>query len=226
MFLHFDPGFNQLLIAVAVMVGVAVTVGSVYVFVQVTHAMWIGPPTGAILKPAALAALSAQHHGETLLAMLVGGLLGLLSALTVADASPRQLGLTMVLAPIPMLATMALAIAFAGHRTAGIAVMAIVMGIGTWLPKLTPRIGARAFFFGQMAVRRLSAGLSQSRRDPGWPAGSDRGDPVVCGCGHLRDQDVDLRPAEPWCAAAHAARVLRAFAWGDRVSGRTVRRRF
>ena len=49
-----------------------------------------------------------------------------------------------------MLGTIALAIALEGDRTAGIAVMAIVMGIGVWLLKLSVSIGARAFFFGQM----------------------------------------------------------------------------
>jgi hypothetical protein len=161
-FLAFDPGFNQLLIAVGVMVGVAVTVGLVYVFVQVTHAMWIEPPTGVSLSPSDLGALDAQHHGVTLLAMLVGGLFGMVSAFTVAETSSRQLAVTMALAPVPILATMALAIEFEGHRTAGIAVMAIVMGIGTWLPKLSPWIGARAFFFGQLLfVGYLTGFLSQ-----------------------------------------------------------------
>jgi hypothetical protein len=112
----------------------------------------IGPLTSVTIlaELSELSALDAQHHGETLLAMLVGGLFGLLSAFTVVETSPRQLAATMVLAPIPMLAAMGLAIEFVGHRTAGIAVMAIVMGIGTWFPKLSPWIGERAFFFGQM----------------------------------------------------------------------------
>jgi hypothetical protein len=28
--------------------------------------------------------------------------------------------------------------------------MAVVMGIGSWVPKLGPRIGPRAFFLGQL----------------------------------------------------------------------------
>jgi Fusaric acid resistance protein-like len=161
-FLAFDPGFNQLLIAVGVMVGVAVTVGLVYVFVQASHALWIEPPAGVSLSPRDLTLLDAQHHGVTLLAMLVGGLVGMLSAFAVAETSPRQLAVTMALAPVPVLATMALAIGLEGHRTAGIAVMAVVMGIGTWLPKLGPWIGARAFFFGQLLfVGYLTGFLSQ-----------------------------------------------------------------
>jgi transposase len=68
----------------------------------------IGPLTSVTIlaELSELSALDAQHHGETLLAMLVGGLFGLLSAFTVVETSPRQLAATMVLAPIPMLAAM------------------------------------------------------------------------------------------------------------------------
>jgi hypothetical protein len=170
----FDPGLNQLLIATGVMAGVAVTIGLVYVFVQVTHAMWIEPPGAARLAPAALAALHLQHHAATLLAMLLGGLIAMLAAFTVAETDPRQLGLTMAVGPIPMLAALALATALKGERTVGIAVMAGVMGIGSWLPRLAPRIGARAFFLGQLLfvgylVGFLSAGAVRSSQ-LGWIA--------------------------------------------------------
>ena len=181
-FLAFDPGLNQLLVAVGVMVGVAVTVVLVYAFVHVTHAMWIEPPRGVRLSPSDVAALDAQHHGVTLLAMLIGGLVGMLSAFTVTDTSPGQLAVTMALAPFPVLATMALAIAVEGHRTAGIAVMAIVIGIGTWLPKLGPWIGARAFFFGQLLfVGYLTGFLSQ---------------------GAITDDELGWIAAILWCSAA------------------------
>jgi hypothetical protein len=91
------------------MVGIAATIGLVYLFEQVLHGMGIQAPTGATLKPPAAAALLLEHHGETLLAMLIGGLLAMLAAMTVSDTQPRALALTVALGPIPMLASMALA---------------------------------------------------------------------------------------------------------------------
>jgi hypothetical protein len=150
MFLGFDPGFNQAIIAVGVMVGISVSIACVYLFAQVTHAMWIEAPAGVTLTAAMAAQLHLQHHGATLLAMLMGGLVGMLAAFTVVDTKPRDLAITMTAAPIPMLATMALSIELVHERTIGIAVMAVVMGIGVWMPRLTGVIGGRAFFLGML----------------------------------------------------------------------------
>ena len=172
--LAFDPGFNQLLLAVGIAAGVAASLGVVYLFVQATHALWIEPPPGVRLPAAQLVALAAQHHGETLLAMLIGGIIGMLSTFAVVDTEPRQVTLTMGLMPIPMLASMALSIQLAHDRTLGILAMAMVMGIGAYLPKFTPRIGQRAFAFGQMLfVGYLIGFLSRGAivtRDLGWIA--------------------------------------------------------
>ena len=106
--------------------------------------------------------------------MLIGGLVGMLSAFAVVDTEPRELALTMALMPIPMLASMALSIQFLHDRTAGILVMALVMGIGSYVPKFGPRIGPRAFVFGQMLfVGYLVGFLSRgavANRDLGWIA--------------------------------------------------------
>jgi hypothetical protein len=148
--LAFDPGLNQLLLAAAVMAGVAVSVGAVYLYCQVVHPMWMQAPPGAHLSAAQAAALGAQHHGETLLAMLIGGIVGMLAAFAVVDTDRRQLLLTFALIPVPMLATLALAVQFTHDRTLGIVCMALVMGVGAYLPKFAPRIGPRAFVLGNM----------------------------------------------------------------------------
>jgi Fusaric acid resistance protein-like len=148
--LAFDPGLNQLLLAAAVMAGVAVSVGAVYLYCQAVHPMWMQAPPGAHLSAAQAAALGAQHHGETLLAMLIGGIVGMLAAFAVVDTDRRQLLLTFALMPVPMLATLALAVQFTHDRTLGIVCMALVMGVGAYLPKFAPRIGPRAFVLGNM----------------------------------------------------------------------------
>jgi hypothetical protein len=148
--LGFDPGLNQASIALGAAAAIGVSIGVLYLFAQITHAMWVEPGVGAGLTPAVAAQLHAQHHAESLLTMLMGGLIGVLVAFCVADTNPRGLGLTMALAPVPMLAAMALAIPLVHERSVGVIVMAIVMGVGVWMPKLGPAIGGRAFLFGQL----------------------------------------------------------------------------
>ena len=148
--LAFDPGLNQLVLALGVMAGVSVSIGAMHLLVLVAHP---GPP---------------------LLAMLLGGLIGMLSAFAVTDRRPRDLAITMTLLPVPMLAAMALSIQFTGHRTLGILVMAIVMGLGAYVRRFIPQIGPRAFVFGQMLFVGylfgfLSGGAVKSS-DLGWIA--------------------------------------------------------
>jgi Fusaric acid resistance protein-like len=146
----FDPGLNQFLMAVSVIVCVGCSIGVAYLFMQATHVLWVGAPHGVSPGPAQLAALAAQHHGETLLAMLLAGIVGMLTASAVADTKPRELGTTMVLLPVPMLAMIALSVQFAHARALGILVMAVVMGVAVYVPKFSPRIGQRAFVLGLM----------------------------------------------------------------------------
>ncbi|MGI8712774.1 MAG: hypothetical protein ACR2NR_06235 [Solirubrobacteraceae bacterium] len=163
--LAFEPGLNQLLTALGVTLGIASSLGAIYLFAQLAHPLWIEAPPGVVLKPAMAAQLAAQHHGETLLAMLIGGLVGMLSAFAV-DTEPRKLALTMVLMPLPMLASMALSLQFLHDRTAGILAMAVVMGIGSYVPKFGPRIGPRAFVLGQMLFVGTCWGSSAAARSP------------------------------------------------------------
>jgi Fusaric acid resistance protein-like len=146
----FDPGLNQFLMAVSVVVCVGCSIGVAYLFMQATHLLWVGAPHGVSPAPAQLAALAAQHHGETLLAMLFAGIVGMLTAFAVADTKPRELGTTMVLLPIPMLAMVALSVQFVHERALGILVMAVVMAVAVYVPKFAPRIGQRAFVLGMM----------------------------------------------------------------------------
>jgi Fusaric acid resistance protein-like len=146
----FDPGLNQLLMAVSVVVCVASSLGVMYLFMQATHILWIEPAHGTVLPPPQAAQLVAQHHGETLLAMLLAGIIGMLTAFAVAETTLRQLVKTMAPMPVPMLATMALSVQFLHDRTLGILAMALVMGVAVYMPKFGPRIGPRAFLFGIM----------------------------------------------------------------------------
>jgi hypothetical protein len=143
-----DPGLGRLLSALQLMLALGVTIGVVYVFMHTTEVLWVDAPGDA--PPAVLAAADAQHRGITLLAMLLGGLIAMMSSMAVMDRQPREQALTMALMPIPMLATMALSVEMVAHRTAGIVLLALVIGLGTYVRKFVPRFGSRAFLYGAM----------------------------------------------------------------------------
>jgi uncharacterized membrane protein YccC len=143
-----DPGLSRFFAAVQTMTGIAVTIAVVYGFMRLTKVLWIHPPGGRALSAAQLALIAVQHHDVTLLAMLLGGVIALLGTIAVTDPHPRGQALTMLLMPIPLVATMALAIQLVTHRSAGIAVLAVVIGVGTYLRKFAPRFGSRVVLYG------------------------------------------------------------------------------
>jgi uncharacterized membrane protein YccC len=169
-----DPGLTRLFTAVQVMIGIAVTIAVVYGFMQLTKVLWIHPPGGRALSPAQLALISAQHHDVTLLAMLLGGIIALLGTFAVLDPHPREQTLTMLLMPIPLLATMALSIQLVAHRPAGIAVLAVVVGVGTYMRKFVPRFGSRVVLYGTLLfigyLFGFVSGGAITDRDLGWIA--------------------------------------------------------
>jgi uncharacterized membrane protein YgaE (UPF0421/DUF939 family) len=170
----FDPGLNQLLMALSVVVCVASSLGVAYLLMQATHILWVEPAHGTVVAPAQAALLAAQHHGETLLAMLLAGIIGMLTAFAVAETKLLELVKTMAPMPVPMLATMVLSVQFLNDRTLGILAMAVVMGIAVYMPKFAPRIGPRAFLFGiMMFIGYLFGFLSRGAivtGDIGWIA--------------------------------------------------------
>jgi uncharacterized membrane protein YccC len=169
-----DPGLNRFFAAVQVMTGIAVTIAVVFGFMQLTHVLWIHPPGGRALSAAQLTLIAAQHHGVTLLAMLLGGVIALLAMIAVTDPQPREQALTMLLMPIPLLATMALAIQLVTHRSGGIALLAVVVGVGTYGRKFAPRFGSRVVVYGALLfigyLFGFASGGAITERDLGWMA--------------------------------------------------------
>jgi uncharacterized membrane protein YgaE (UPF0421/DUF939 family)/MFS family permease len=169
-----DPGLNRFFAAVQVMTGIAGTIAVVFGFMQLTQVLWIHPPGGRALSAAQLTSIAAQHHGVTLLAMLLGGVIALLAMIAVTDPQPREQALTMLLMPIPLLATIALAIQLVTHRSAGIAVLAVVVGVGTYGRKFAPRFGSRVVVYGALLfigyLFGFVSGGAITERDLGWIA--------------------------------------------------------
>lgn len=169
-----DPGLNRLVAAVQLIAGLTVTITAVYGFMQLTKVLWLEPPGGRALSPAQLAGIAAQHHAVTLLAMMLGGLIALLATVAVLEPHPREQALTMLLMPIPLLVTMALSIELVTHRSAGIALLAVVMGVGTYMRKFAPRFGSRVVLYGTLLVNGYIVGFVSggtiSEHDLGWVA--------------------------------------------------------
>jgi uncharacterized membrane protein YccC len=143
-----DPGLNRLFQSLELIVAIGASIAVIYAFMQLTHVMWIQPAPGVRLSPAQVAEMAVQHHGITLLAMLLGGVIGMLSVFAVTEQTLKEEGLTLTLMPIPMLATMALAVPLVDDRAIGIAVPAVLVGVGSYLRKFIPTFGARMFVFG------------------------------------------------------------------------------
>jgi uncharacterized membrane protein YccC len=132
--------------ALELVAAIGLTIGLLYLFEHLTHVLWVAVPAGA---PAAVAAeLAVQHQGITLLAMMLGGIVAMLSSIAVMEPKPREQVLTLALLPIPILATMALALAVASDHVLGLALLALVMGLGSYLRKFIPTFGARVFLYG------------------------------------------------------------------------------
>ncbi|HEU0164932.1 MAG TPA: FUSC family protein, partial [Thermomicrobiales bacterium] len=154
-----DPGLNRLIAAVQVVASMGAAIWAAWFFIHRTKVMWIEPPHGVTLPAAQLAALSAQHHGITLLAMMMAGIIGLMASSAVMDPTPGGQILTMISMPIPMIATMAISIEMASHRTPGIILMALVLGLGTYLRKFVPVIGPRAALYGMVLFNGYLTGF-------------------------------------------------------------------
>jgi hypothetical protein len=95
-----DPGENQLARALAVGLSVSVAVGLEYGFAELAHPLWITSP-GLALAPGQAARLAVQHRGVTELAMLLGGIVAVLSA-SVNGPTPRNRAITILGLPIPL----------------------------------------------------------------------------------------------------------------------------
>jgi hypothetical protein len=145
-----DPGLSRLTQALQVAAGIGATIAAEYGFAQLAHPLWESSPAGTHLSAAAAAALAAQHHELTLLAMLLGGIIGMISSLAVTDVTPQGQAITMIGMPIPLLATLAISTELAPHRAIGLVGLALVMGFGTYTRKFAPRFGPRVVMYGML----------------------------------------------------------------------------
>ena len=92
-----DPGLARLTQALQVGLAIGTGIAAQYGFAQLLHPLWTAAPTGVILSAAQTAELVSQHHGVTLLSMLLGGLMTLISMLVMSETTPREQSNTLAL---------------------------------------------------------------------------------------------------------------------------------
>ncbi len=145
-----DPGLSRLTQALEVAAGIGATIAAEYGFAQLAHPFWEPAPSGQTVSATEAATLVTQHHELTLLAMLLGGIIGMISSLAVTDVTRRGQAITMLGMPVPLLATLAISTELAPHRTVGLIGLALVMGLGTYVRKFAPRFGPRVAMYGML----------------------------------------------------------------------------
>jgi hypothetical protein len=143
-----DPGLRRLTAGLQVAAGIGVTIAVEYGFAQLAHPLWVSAPAGADLTARAAAGLAAQHHALTLVAMLMGGIIGMVSNFALSDVTPREQTITMVGMPVAFLATMAIATELAPHRAIALVGLSLVVGLGTYVRRFAPRFGPRVVMYG------------------------------------------------------------------------------
>jgi hypothetical protein len=72
-------------------------------------------------------------------AMLLGAIVGLIASLGVLDPTAKRQVVTLLILPIPIISALALGIGIGDHRVAALAVIALVLALGTYLRRFGPR---------------------------------------------------------------------------------------
>jgi len=169
-----DPGLTRLRTALQAVTIIGVAMLCEWWFVHATHALQLdaGDPTLAPLPPAARAAtLAAQHHGMTVVAIMIGAIVGMTSSFGVAMyASRAQLFLGTLLIPVPMTGGVAAGLALGHHRPWALTLLVAVLTLGAY----ARRIGPAGFLGGQLAFMGAFFGYFLHEqiaiRDIGWLA--------------------------------------------------------
>jgi uncharacterized membrane protein YccC len=138
------------------------------IFVRLTHALQV---TGLEGLPAAEASkAAAANHEYLVVMMLLGAMVGMISSFGVSDPKANDQLMTMVLLPIPMLATLTLGVALGGHRVLSLVLLPVITAGGTYLRRFGPRglLSGILLFLGFFLGFFLHAALSL--HDLGWVA--------------------------------------------------------
>jgi uncharacterized membrane protein YccC len=163
-FVGSDPGLNRFRAALMMLLTVGLALAGERVFLDLTHALQIGPHAA---PPPVVARV---NHEALVVALLLGAIFGMLSCFGVMDKKAKDQLITMLLLPVPMIASLALGLAIGGNRTVSLVWLVVVLVAGTYLRRFGPRgfITGMVLFIGDFFGFLLHGALSMS--DLGWLA--------------------------------------------------------
>ncbi len=110
--------------ALEAVTAIGLTIGAEWVFVRVTGALQA--PRAARLRPA----VAAGDHDLLVTAMLLGSMVALVSSIAVTDATWRGRLVSLLLIPVPLVASLAFGLALGGHRAVVLTSFAVLLGLG------------------------------------------------------------------------------------------------
>lgn len=143
-FVASDPGFNRLRMALQIVVTIGAAMAVEWVFVRMTHAMELD---GSTLPASQAPMVAVQHHGVTVIAMMIGAVVGMIAAFSGSafpDRGAQLRGLAAM--PVLMIGGLALGISVAPHRDLALAMLVVILALGAYCR----RFGPIGFFGGQM----------------------------------------------------------------------------
>jgi hypothetical protein len=131
-----DPGFNRLRSALLSVISIGIILAAEAVFVRLSDGLQI---VGVASLPAADAVkAAASNHEHLVVMMLLGALVGLTSSFGVSDPRARGQLLTMLLLPVPLVASLALGLALGANRVLCLVLLVVISVIGTYLRRFPP----------------------------------------------------------------------------------------
>jgi hypothetical protein len=154
LFISADPGLNRLRGAAQSVLTIALALGAEWTFVHLTGALQI--ESGARASVATASKVAATNHDLLAIALLLGAVVGLITSFGVQDPAAKSQVISFLLVPIPIVSALTLGIALGGHRVAALAVIALVLALGTYCR----RFGPRGFLAGQLLFIGYFIGFS------------------------------------------------------------------
>src|SRR3954447_25187616 len=159
-----DPGLTQLRTGLQSVLGIAVGVGLVYLFVRRTGALQLAPTAG----PAPVVA--ARNHALLIVSMLLAGMVAMMAGFMVSDRTARGQLVSSLLLPVPMLAAMVAGLAVGPYYLPSLVFVVVLMTLAVYVRRWGPpgfRSGMLAFnggFLGFFLHAQIGLG------DIGWLA--------------------------------------------------------
>src|SRR4051794_31721394 len=137
-----DPGLTQLRTGLQSVLGIAVAVGLVYLFVRLTGALQL--PPGA----APPAVVSATDHALLIVAMLLAGMVAMMAGFMITDRTAGGQLVSSLWLPVPMLAAMTAGLAVGPYHVPSLVFVVVLMTAAVYVRRWGPpgfRSGMVAF---------------------------------------------------------------------------------